>query len=288
MPPILWSPAGDATPGLRPGCTRTSPRNEGRTLDGRERDGHMFDHVDGRRAALVERKEFDTGAVPTVCGHLGAPRAATRRALRGSATSARPPGCVEVGEDASGPRSPQVGSKEAAGVIPARGCGCGADDHGDAIGGHPMADEQQRRRGNAATAESWTRASHVGETRRGGLGLSTGTKKKTSGGCAARASDGGFIAGERWTFGECGRPARGLAVGGASEPCQTQALCLDFTQTDRCRLFGVHGGESSSPGTGMDATSGAQHARPAMGRQPADAPWACPPLRWRPTGPRSR
>lgn len=129
-----------------------------------------------------------------------------------------------------------------------------------------MADEQQRRRGNAATAESWTRASHVGETRRGRLGLSTGTKRRTSGGCAARTSDGGFIAGERWAFGECGRPARGPAVGGASEPCQTQALCLDFTQTDRCRPFGVHGGESSSPGTGMDATSGAQRARPAMGR----------------------
>lgn len=103
----------------------------------------------------MERKELNTGAMLRVRGHPGGSRVTARRALRRLATPASPLRCAEVGEDASGLRSPQVGPRGLAGDSPARECGCGADDHGVAVGGHPAADEQQRRRGNAATAESW-------------------------------------------------------------------------------------------------------------------------------------
>lgn len=46
-----------------------------------------------------------------------------------------------------------------------KGSSGGADDHGDAVGGHPAATSEQRRRGNTATAESRNRATVCGETR---------------------------------------------------------------------------------------------------------------------------
>lgn len=114
---------------------------------------------------------------------------------------------------------------------------------------------EQRRRGNAATAESWNRACSVGETRRWMARPDHGHEDEDV--RRARNPRHGRLV-IRWravTLGRCADPARGRRV---VRPRSRTPSSLDFTQTvARTAPSGSSArGGLRLPGTGTDATSG--------------------------------
>lgn len=122
-----------------------------------------------------------------------------------------------------------------------------------------MANKQQRRRGNAATTESRARAYVVGETRRCVTRPVHGYEEED-----VRRARNPQLGRQvyRWRaviFEGCVGPARGSAQGKASEPVPKQPFASTSRRPPSARSFGVQGARwSSSPGTGMNAASGAQ------------------------------
>lgn len=253
-------------------CTRTSPRNEGRLWADAVASVGCSTIRANRSRSKMERKELDTGAVLTVRGHLRASRPTRRRALHGSATTARPPGWVEVGEDASGLRSPQVGPRGQAGDSPARASGCGADDHGVDRRRTPdgrRAATASRRRDDRGVLDS-------GAFRRGDPAVRDPAcewvrRRSRPAGAqpASRTSEG--ATGE-WSPAGGRRSREGPSFGRASE---LGSSCLRFTQTVACSgLWADSAWWSSSPDTSVDATSGVNDEGPAMVLM-SPIPWAC-------------
>lgn len=186
MPPVHGSPAGDATSGLGP-VHANIPAQRRAPLVRRERFGRMFDHPGD---ADAERDGAEGARHGRGSDGAWAPRGDRDRPDAGRCTG-RQPRQVRRGRLRSVRTHPGYGARRSARegrpvTLPRGGADVAQTTTVWTVGGHPTANEQQRRHGDVMTAESWIRACFVGETRRCATRLVMGTKTKTSGGCAAR------------------------------------------------------------------------------------------------------
>lgn len=101
--------------------------------------------------------------------------------------------------------------KSEAGDFPARGSGCGADDPGDAVGGHPAVTSERRRCGDAVTAESRNRAFIAGRPAENDPASAQARRRRRPAG--SNPHHGRWaLAGERWPGTCAGRAGDGTPV----------------------------------------------------------------------------
>jgi len=150
--------------------------------DGRDETDRMFDHPGGIVAKQLERIGCSTRARHKRVVPLDAPRATDHGAPWRSA-ALEMLRCVQRSVRTHlGLGARKAVRKSRSCACPARGSRCGADDHGDAVGGHPAASERTTASWQHGDRESRNRAAQGGETRPSWPSLSLSTKTKTSGG----------------------------------------------------------------------------------------------------------